>query len=233
MKNRVGLVLLNKNEYYSLKDLIPIIPMNLFDDVFAVDGGSTDQSLSLFDSYNILVLNQTSRGRGEAFKLAFERARRQKLNALVFFSTDGNEDSSSLHEFIPLLNKGFDLVIASRMMKGGVNEEDNKILRFRKWGNILFSWMAYLSFGFWKKRKRITDPINGFRAISLRAWDSMNAKSSGFSIEYETSIKSYKLGLRVEEFPTHERQRKYGKSSATAWATTKAMLLTYIENLGR
>ena len=80
MKNRVGLVLLNKNEYYSLKDLIPIIPMNLFDDVFAVDGGSTDQSLSLFDSYNILVLNQTSRGRGEAFKLAFERARRQKLN---------------------------------------------------------------------------------------------------------------------------------------------------------
>ena len=42
--------------------------------------------------------------------------------------------------------EGADVVIASRMMKGAVNEEDRQLLRFRKWANNAFNLLANLFF---------------------------------------------------------------------------------------
>ena len=227
----IGLVLLNKNEAQSLEILLPHINQKDFEKTFAVDGGSTDDSVSIIEKYNIPVLIQKSRGRGEAFKLAFNHAKSENLDALLFFSSDCNEDWNDLAKFREHLENGADIVIASRMMSDSHNEEDDKIFRFRKWGNKTFSWLAYLSFGI--GNKRITDPINGYRAITIKAWDQMDIASQGFSVKYETSIRSYKLNLKVAEFPTFEHPRLFGESTATAYRTTVAMLNTYLRNVGK
>ena len=119
----------------------------------------------------------------------------------------------------------YDLVIGSRMMFGATNEEDIKFFRPRKVGNKFFSFIAYILFGL-GRLKYISDPINGFRALKIESWSKSNLKSTGYSIEYEISIESYKKKLRVYEFPTVEMQRIGGQSQATAIKTSFALLKT-------
>ena len=136
----IALCILTKNEKEALSLVYPTIPAagpdSGFDVVFALDGGSTDGTVEFFKKNNIPVIGQSKGGRGHAFQIAFEQI---EADAYIFFSPDGNEDVNDLKKFRPLLENGADIVIASRMMKGAHNEEDNQILKLRKWANNIFT----------------------------------------------------------------------------------------------
>jgi glycosyltransferase involved in cell wall biosynthesis len=225
---KIGLVILNRNEADALPKILPQIPYDQVEAVFCVDGGSTDGSLEILASHNIEVVGQRSAGRGEAFRLAFERAH-DDVDALIFFSPDGNENPADIPRFRAPLETGADLVIASRMMPGAFNEEDIHRIRPRKWANLAFDWMAYATWG--RGSTRITDAINGYRAITVDAWDRLNPDGPGYTIEYQTSIRAYKHGLTVVEFPTHEGQRIGGESQAKAIDTGLRFLKLYLGEL--
>ena len=224
---KIGLALLNRNEEVSLRILLPKIEKELFAHVFAVDGNSIDRSVKLLEEFHIPVLRQTSSGRGNAFKIAFQEAEKKGLGALVFLSTDGNEDPTDLPKFIEELHKGFELVIASRMMAGAFNEEDISFFRPRKWANKIFARLAWTLHG--KSAKRISDPINGYRAIRADSWKAMNISAEAFDVEFQSSIRAYQLGIRYIEFPTREGQRIGGKSGATALKTSIALAKVLFE----
>jgi glycosyltransferase involved in cell wall biosynthesis len=224
MTSRIGLVILNRNEIEALPHVLPKIPLGQTDLVFAVDGGSTDGSRELLEQHGIPVLEQTSPGRGEAFRMAFNHAV-GKVEALIMFSADGNEDPADIPRFRRALDDGADMVIASRMMPGATNEEDEQRIRLRKWANLTFSQMAYRTWG--RGGPRITDPINGYRAITLDAWRALAPDGPGYTIEYQTSIRAYKLGLDVREFPTHEGARIGGESHAKSIPTGVKFLRLY------
>jgi dolichol-phosphate mannosyltransferase len=230
MKNDATLlILLNKNEEKGLIQLLPQIDQTLFDEIICIDGGSEDNSISLLRSSGIKVLEQNSSGRGVAFKLAFDYAKTRNFDYLLFFSTDGNEDPNDMKKFVGLLNQNPDLIIASRMLPGSRNEEDNKIFRFRKLGNKFFSVTAFLLFSR-KIRNYISDPINGYRALKFSTWKEVEFSSESFSIEFEISIKAYKNRFKVIEFETSEQERISGVSGAKAIKTTYAMIkILYLE----
>jgi glycosyltransferase involved in cell wall biosynthesis len=222
----VGLALLNKNEIAALPSVLGRIDRGLFTELFVVDGGSSDGSDTMLKRRGYEVLGQFAKGRGNAFKIAMRYAKEKNLDAVCFLSTDGNEDPNDLSKFVRGLADGADVVIASRMMRSAVNEEDSSWFRPRKWGNLSFAWIAYLRWGL--GRSRITDPINGYRAFTLRAWDLLEIDAEGYDVEFQTSIRSYRLGLKVVEFPTHEGRRIGGESGATALLASKAMLKTLL-----
>ena len=138
------------------------------------------------------------------------------FEALIFFSPDGNETPEDILKFRPLLEQGNDIVIASRMMKGAHNEEDDHIFRWRKWANLTFGWWANLLFN---KREKVTDTINGFRAIRMDVIEKLNLNGAGYTIEYQMSIHAMKQELKFAEFPTYEGQRLGGESYAKAIPT--------------
>lgn len=228
---KLGVIILNRNEAEAIPHVVPRIDRSIMEFVAAVDGNSTDGSPEMLENLGVEVLTQKSPGRGEAFRLAFEEAERRDIDALIFFSPDGNENPDDLQRFRPLLEDGADMVIASRMMTGAVNEEDVHLFRPRKWANLVFNWMAYLTWG--RRRNRVTDGINGYRAITTRAWNMMAPDGPGYTIEYQTTIKAYKLGLSVKEFPTEEGQRIGGESNAKAVSTGLAFLKLYFSEIGR
>lgn len=227
---RIGLVILNRNEAEALPHVLPRIPQHAVDFSFAVDGNSTDGSPAMLREYGFHVLDQSSPGRGEAFRLAFEYAK-DKADALIFFSPDGNEDPADIPRFRPLLEDGADMVIASRMMRGAVNEEDAHIFRPRKWANKAFSLLARTTWG--REQPKITDPINGYRAITVGAWERLSPDGPGYTIEYQSSIRAYQAGLTVIEFPTIEGQRIGGESNAKAIDTGLKFLRLYAAELKR
>jgi glycosyltransferase involved in cell wall biosynthesis len=210
---RIALALLTYNEIDGVRALFDRIPFDHADEAFAVDGGSTDGTRELFRDRGLRVLDQTSGGRGEAFRLAFAST---DADAIVFFSPDGNENPDDIPRFREHIEGGAAMVIASRMMEGAANEEDAQRLRLRKWANNAFNWLANL---FWNRSAYVTDSINGFRAIRRSAWDRIGLDGTGYTIEYQSTIRCMKLGLPITEFPTIESERIGGESYAKSLPT--------------
>jgi glycosyltransferase involved in cell wall biosynthesis len=197
------LVVLTLNEIDGVTAMIPKLPMHCLDEVLAVDGGSTDGTLEFFASRGLRVIRQERRGRGEAFRLAVEHARHDRL---IFFSPDGNEDPADIPRIIDGLAAGYDMVIASRFMPGARSEDDDKFLfASRRWGNLLFTWLVNVLCA--RGGAHIHDTINGYRGVTRAAFRRLAPDAQGYAIEFQMSIRALQLGLRVLEFPTQESPR--------------------------
>ena len=224
---KLSLVILTLNEIEGLKNLFHKIPIRSVDEVFAVDGGSTDGTVEFFHDNRITVYKQNARGRGEAFRVAFQKS---QADALLFFSPDGNEDPADIPRFRPLLEGGGDLVIGTRMALGGCNEEDDRVFRWRKWANQAFSLIANMT---WNESTYVTDTINGYRAITRSAWNALTPDGPGYTIEYQSTIRAFKKGLKIVEFPTHESPRVFERVGSPSIRTGLAFLKLYFSELGR
>jgi glycosyltransferase involved in cell wall biosynthesis len=220
------LVLLTWNEIEGLRHLLGLLPMSAFDEVFAVDGGSTDGTVEYLQGRGIRVVPQDRRGRGEAFRIAARTARGEQM---VFFSPDGNEDPNLILPLLQKLREGYDMTAASRFMPGAEDEDSHKIFPVRRWGNLLFTWMANRRFN---RGPFLTDTINGFRAVTKSAFFGMQTTEPHFPIEYQMSIRAMKMGLKVSELPTKEGPRLGGRSSAgtlsTGWALLRTLLAEFL-----
>ena len=215
---KVALCLLTYNERPCLEQIFPLIPApspsSGFDQLVAIDGGSKDGTLEYYRDHDVPVIGQSRRGRGDAFLLAFERV---EADAYIFFSPDGNEDVRDLPKFKPLLQGGADLVIASRMMRGAVNEEDLHLLKPRKWANNALNLLANSLFR--KIGPFVTDSINGYRAITRRAAQEQKLDALDYTIEYQMTIRALKKRMAIVEFPTREGQRVAGVTGASSLPT--------------
>jgi len=206
--NRINgtLVILTLNEIGGLKKIYPQIPSKRIQEVFAIDGGSTDGTLGFYAKNKVRVLKQKSKGRGEAFRIAVKEA---KNDNIVFFSPDGNENPKDITKLFNYLDRGYDMVIASRFMKGARCDEDDKLIKIRKFGNKFFTLIIDILF-----RGNLTDSINGFRGITKNAFKKINPDAYGFGIEFQMSIRALKKEMKIIEIPTEENERIEGQSTA-------------------
>ena len=97
---KIVLCLLTYNELPCLQILFPRIPMAGgkagYDEIIAIDGGSTDGTIEFFKANKIPIIAQSRKGRGDAFQQAFAKI---DADAYIFFSPDGNEDVEDLPRF--------------------------------------------------------------------------------------------------------------------------------------
>ena len=216
--------LLCKNENLSLSKIYKKLKKELSKikiNFFIMDGGSTDGSIEFYKKNNIRFFKQKRKGRGAAIIEAFKIT---KSDALIFFSPDGNENILDVKKIIKYLKEENDLVIASRMIKGARNEEDDKFFKFRKWANNIFNFLANL---FFNKNNFITDSINGFRGLKKDKFKKLKCDENFYAIEFQMTIRSMKIGYRIKEFATIESDRIAGVSQAPSIPTG----LTFIRAL--
>lgn len=192
-----------RNEIEGITQLFDKISFDRFDEVIAIDGKSDDGSVEFLIGRNVRVITQTINGRGQAFRDAFNNT---ESDVLVFFGPDGNENPNDIARFIEEFenNKNIGMVVARRLGKGAVNKEDVNIIKPRKWVNIAFNVMANI---IWNNGNYIYDTINGFRAISRKTWNAIDVDADGYTVEYQSTIRCFKKGISIIEFPTHEMQR--------------------------
>jgi glycosyltransferase involved in cell wall biosynthesis len=222
---KTSLVILTLNEIIGVRALFSTIPFATVEETFVVDGGSTDGTIEFFQKKGVPVIVQETRGRGEAFRLAFAHA---SGDALIFFSPDGNEDPADIVRFQEFLDKGYDLVIATRMVKGARNEEDHLFFPWRKWVNNAFTLIANC---IWNRNNYVTDTINGYRAITKEAWAKILPDGSGYTIEYQSSIRAFKKNLKIREFPTIEGQRLDGERGSPGMKTGIAFIKILLKEI--
>ncbi|MBM4344108.1 MAG: glycosyltransferase family 2 protein [Deltaproteobacteria bacterium] len=205
----VDLILLVLNEIDGLRAVLPQVPREFFNRVMAVDGGSTDGSVEFLQEQGVEVVNQSRRGRGQAFSLGVAAS---TAEAFVFFSPDGNEDPADLPKMVAFLRDGADLVIASRMCAGAVNEEDSQLLKPRRWVNNAFNLALNALFNPRPRAAFVTDSINGYRGLRRSALPAVEPFPDDYTVEYRMTARALQAGLRVVEFATHERDRVGGET---------------------
>jgi glycosyltransferase involved in cell wall biosynthesis len=203
----ISLCLVVWNELEGCQLDVPYLPQDAFDEVFAIDGGSTDGTVEFLQSHGIPVHRQLERGLNAAYWHGIEVSR---ADAVVFFFPKGTLPPEDLRRFRPLLEAGCDIVIASRNIAGATNEEDIHFFRPRKW---LVSMLGIIVALIWKREGwRVRDVLHGVRAMTIDGFRAMNPSRTGLSIDLETVVRSYRFRLQRAEFPTKEISRPFGQT---------------------
>jgi len=225
---RLSLCLLTWNDIDGCRSDLAAIPWKEFDEVYAVDAGSTDGTIEYLAENGITVHKQPLSGYNQAYIYAFDKC---TTDALVIFHPKGTIDPGELRKFRTLFEQGWDLVIASRMIEGARNEEDHRLLRPRKRFVLLLAVIASM---IWRRNgPMIWDVLHGFRAMRRETFFSLNPLSTGLSIDLEMVVGCYRRGLRAVEFPVVERGRGWGTTHFKALPTGKALLKYLLHELKR
>ncbi|MFH1835346.1 MAG: glycosyltransferase family 2 protein [Methanobacteriota archaeon] len=217
------LVILSVNEIGGLQTIYEKIPINSVDEVFAMDGGSTDGTLEFYERNRIRYIIQKKPGRGSAILEAPQHA---KGDILVYFSPDGNEDPDEIPKLVGKINEGYDLAIASRFINGGLSDDSDDPLLIRRFGNNFFTFLSNIFF-----HTGVTDAINGLRAIRKKSLLKLDQDASGHEIEFQMTIRCALNNMKIAEIPTHEDQRIIGKRKANTWIMGVRFSLFFLKEL--
>ena len=225
MTPSISLCLLTWNEIHGCEQVIPNLPQGLFAEVFALDGGSTDGTVEYLTAAGITVVPQVKRSYNAAY---VEAIGYYSGDGIVFYHPKGTVDEASLPLVHAELVAGRDLVIASRMLPSSKNEEDDQLIRHRKWFGQGLALAASMR---WNRRgvPRISDPLHGYRGCSRAFTDGLRLRPGGVTADLEMVHHAYETGASVSEISVDESEREIGGSHFPAWKTGKA-LVRYLIN---
>ena len=215
----VALCLLTWNELEGCKHDIPLIDRTKFDEIYCIDGGSTDGTVEYLTEQGITVYPQTAKGLNQACKDGAEKC---SCDAFVFFHPKGSIPVEDTYKFRKYFEEDYDLVVGSRMLKESRNEEDGKLLKPRKWFVLGLGMLSAMLFK--KEGNRIKDVLHGFRGMKKESFLALDISDFSPSVDIEMVSRSYKFKMKRIEFPTKEQERIAGTTHFKAIPTGKKLL---------
>ena len=218
----VALCLLTWNEIDGVKHDVPLLDKSQFDQIYCVDGGSTDGTAEFLEENGITVYRQKKRGINRA---CLEGVEHCTCDAFVFFHPKGTIPIEDTYKFRAYYEQGYEFVVGSRMMKGGYNEEDDKLIKPRKWFVLGLGLVAIIFFK--REGNSVWDTLHGFRGMTTDSFRRLGISDFDRSIDIEMVCRSYKFKTKRIEFPTRESPRLGGethfKALSSGWQTIKYM----------
>ncbi len=207
MPPKTSLCFIAWNEKQGCEFDLPRFDFTVFDEVFAIDGGSVDGTVEVLQKHGVVVHRQLQKSLNAAYWQAVETA---KCENLIVFFPKGTLDPLITKQMKLLLLQGHELVVASRLIKGGRNEEDERLFRPRKWGVKALALIAAIC---WRRQgPLIWDVLHGVKGFTKQAFLEMNPTPTGLSIDLEMVVRAYRLRLSACEFPVEEVSRPWGDS---------------------
>jgi glycosyltransferase involved in cell wall biosynthesis len=228
MSMRLTLCLLTWNEITGCQKDVPQLELGRFEEVYAIDGGSTDGTVEYLQSQGVPVYRQEKPGYNNAYLSAFRRC---GTDAVIMFHPKGTVDPKVTLEFRRYLEDGYDLVIASRIIPDGMNEEDIRILKPRKWFVMAVAVTARV---LWKREgNMIWDVVHGCRAMRKDSFFAIEPLEDRISIDSEMVVRSYRKRLKRIEFAVREKPRSYGETHFKALPAGRRHLQYLLDELRR
>lgn len=206
---KITLCMLTLNEIDGVKHDVPLIKRisKSFERIIDVDNGSTDGTIEYLRQQKITVYSRPGITYNAMHVLAVEKC---KADAIIFFHPKGTIPVTDTLKYKKFFEDGYEFIVASRIMKGGANEEDAKLIKTRKWLTISLALLAAL---LWRRSGNIIwDAFHGFRGMTVKAFKKLNPGKKGRTIDIDEVIESYRKKVRRIEFPTREKPRLSGET---------------------
>lgn len=220
------LILLTMNELEGCKVDLPRLPRSYFERIVAIDGNSTDGTVEFLVNHGVEVIKQREPMYNGALSTMLSV---QPGFPVVVFHPKGAINPNVLIEMCKLLLEGNDLVIGSRMLKFAQNEEDFKILRFRKWFGTIVGRIIFLRYRE-KDLIRVTDPLHGLRGLSGPYRSSLSFQPHDITGDLEMIVSAYLSKVKIVEIPVIENSRIAGTTHFPA-IRSGAKILKYLARI--
>lgn len=218
-KPLVSLIIPTYNEAENIKRLLPEVERYLKDisyEVIIVDDNSPDETWKMARNFkNVRVIRRMGeRGLATAVIRGFHEA---KADVIGVMDADLSHPPSKLPELVkPILNKKYEVVVGSRLIRGGAVEEWPFIRKMTSFGARLLA----------RPLTPVKDIMSGFFFFHRSVIKGVELKPVGYKILLEILVKGhYQDAL---EIPFIFRNREVGQSKLNAheyW--------NYVRHLGR
>lgn len=163
-------------------------------EVVVCDNGSTDNSVEIAQEHGAKVVHCEEKGYGAALLCGIENATGE---IVVFADADNTYDFLETPLLVGELEKGFDLVIGSRL-KGDIRPGAMPFLH-RHLGTPILNFFINLLYA--RGANRITDCNSGFRCFKRDSFLSWGVKSKGMEFASEMLVKALKSNARISHVP--------------------------------
>jgi dolichol-phosphate mannosyltransferase len=128
-----------------------------------------------------------------------------KAKYIAIMMSDRSDDPKDIDKMVILLDKGYDLVCASRYSTKGKRVGGPKM-------KGLLSYLGCMTLRI-LTNINTNDATNAFKVFRKELLDSIKIESvGGFELPLEMTVKAYVLGMKITEVPTVWREREKGKS---------------------
>jgi glycosyltransferase involved in cell wall biosynthesis len=184
------------NEGRVIKEVIDTIPKKIKGvnriSVIAVNDGSVDNSAEQIKKTGACLISLPfNLGIGLATSTGMEAGKILGADILVTMDGDGQHDPRDIPKLIaPILLDSYDLAIGARL----INRND--MPQVKKFGNWLMDAITYIFSGIW-----IKDSQSGMKALSKKALNAIEIKTSGYELCSEIIILAKKEKLKITEVP--------------------------------
>lgn len=200
------------NEVIGMREIMPRIDRNWFDQILVVDGGSTDGTIEWARENGYEIVVQTTCGIRRGYMEALPHIRG---DVVVTFSPDGNCLVELLPELVAKMREGFDMVIVSRYLGSAHSDDDDVVTAF---GNWFYTTSVNLL-----HRGSYTDCMGIYRAYRLSLIHELGLDDdaayatperlfqTNLSWEPLLSVRAARRGLKITEIPGNEPARIGGE----------------------
>jgi len=206
----LNIVIPVRNERESIEPMFDkfVSAMSKYSDSYkitVVDGVSTDGTPDLIRAYSNrlpiqIVELKENLGLGGALEKGLLKALENGADKVVTMDGDDSHDPHTIHAMIEKLDRGYDLIVASRFEPGG---EERGVVGYRK----VLSHGASGLLRFLFPVGEVKDYSSGFRAYRADVLKQMKerngclVKERGFSCMMEVLLQLRKQGIRAAEVP--------------------------------
>jgi dolichol-phosphate mannosyltransferase len=169
--------------------------------VYVIDGGSTDDTVSVAESLGVVVIRQRGGGYGGAIRTAFEDIR---ATWLLTMDADFSHHPVFIKYLFARRHEG-EIIIASRYAAQGYGE--------MPWSRKVLSYTLNRVFGLILSLN-VRDLSSGFRLYHRNAISKLDLQYETYAVLQEILTKAWCRGYRVVEEPFHYLPRRHGSSHA-------------------
>jgi len=166
-----------------------------------------------------LIDNKINQGKGAVVRQGMLEAQGEYR---LFTDADNSTSIDQIEKMWPEFEKGFDIVIGSRDVKGAVLDPPQPFLRNAILGEGFKLYRKFI-IGLWK----IQDTQCGFKAFSKKAAENIfpKCKINRFAFDPEILVVAKKLGYKIKEIPV------YWKNDAESTVKASSMVKMAIDLL--
>lgn len=205
---KTTLILPVLNELSGMKEIMPRINPEWYNQLIIIDGGSTDGSIEYAREKGFFTIVQKREGLRHGYVEALPYI---SGDIVITFSPDGNSIPERIPALIKKMEEGYDMVIVSRYRDEARSYDDDLLTAF---GNWMFTRVINLLF-----RAKYTDTMVMFRAYRKNLIYELELHKdylyaiperifhTVISWEPILSVKCAKKKLKVAEIPGDEPER--------------------------
>lgn len=163
-------------------------------EVIVCDNGSTDNSVEIAQKHGAKVVHCAEKGYGAALLCGIEHTTGE---VVVFADADNTYDFLETPLLVRELEKGFDLVIGSRL-EGDIHPGAMPFLH-RYLGTPMLNFFINMLYA--RGTNKITDCNSGFRCFKRDSFLSWSVKSKGMEFASEMLVKALKSNAKISRVP--------------------------------